>query len=345
MVSFGGFVRTGYRMILICFGTRPEWLKVRPLVGKLECKLLFTGQHEDLLQNINVDYRIEQDRNTNRLDDVISNCLSKFPNDSEIDSVLVQGDTASAFACALASFHRRLRIIHLEAGLRSFDLQNPFPEEGYRQMISRIADIHLCPTELSKTRLLEEGCLGLKEVVGNTVLDNIVDLRDDITYDDLVLVTLHRRENHEVIADWFTEIEQLAVDNPTVKFVLPIHPNPNIQKHKNLLHKVQVIDALPHDQLIKLLQHCLFTITDSGGIQEEATFLKKKSIVCRTVTERPEAINHLYICRNPRSLNKLFYKVLSSPKIESPCPYGDGKSSDRVKIILENHYNTTKEKP
>ena len=89
---------------------------------------MFTGQHEDLLQNINVDYRIEQYSNRNRLDDVISNCLNQFPNDSNIDSVLVQGDTASAFACALAAFHRRLRIIHLEAGLRSFDLQNPFPE-------------------------------------------------------------------------------------------------------------------------------------------------------------------------------------------------------------------------
>ena len=211
-------------------------------------------------------------------------------------------------------------------------------------MISRIADIHLCPTELSKTRLIEEGCLGLKEVVGNTVLDNIADLRDYITYDNLVLVTLHRRENHEVIADWFTEIEQLAIDNPTLKFILPIHPNPNVQRYKNLLHKVEVVDPLPHNKLIKLLQHCLFTITDSGGIQEEATFLKKKSIVCRLVTERPEASDHLYLCKNASLLKETFYKILQCPKTESPCPYGDGKSANRIKIILNDVYNAAKEK-
>lgn len=331
-------------MILVCFGTRPEWLKVKSLINKLTCKLLFTGQHKDLVKDIKVDFTIHQNARGNRLDDIILNCLNQFPNDSTIDSVLVQGDTASAFACALAAFHRGLKIIHLEAGLRSFDLQNPFPEEGYRQMISRIADVHLCPTELSKTRLLEEGCLGLKEVVGNTVLDNIAHLRDDVTYDNLVLVTLHRRENHEVIADWFNEIEQLAVDNPTIKFILPIHPNPNVQKHKNLLRKVEVVDALPHNELVKLLQHCLLTITDSGGIQEEATFLKKKSIVCRTVTERPEAVNHLYLCKNPSLLKKVFYRVLECPRIGSPCPYGDGKSSDRIKIILHADYNAAKEK-
>ena len=128
-------------MILICFGTRPEWLKVKPLIkllDKSQYQLLFTGQHPDLLKDIEVDYKIKIPNNKNRLDAVISACMLQFPN-GKFNSVLVQGDTASAFACGLAAFNRKLKIYYLEAGLRSYNMEHPYPEEAYRQMIARIA--------------------------------------------------------------------------------------------------------------------------------------------------------------------------------------------------------------
>ena len=321
-------------MILICFGTRPEWLKIKPLLNKVNHKLLFTGQHIDLVNEVNFDYVITQEDRGNRLDSIITNCLDGFPNDPTIESVLVQGDTASAFACALAAFNRNIKVIHLEAGLRTYDLSNPYPEEAYRQMISRIAIVHLCPTELAKSRLESEQCLGRIEVVGNTVLDNIVQYKNKTIYENKVLVTLHRRENHDIISEWFEEIEKLAKENQDIEFILPLHPNPNVQKHKSILSAVKVVDPLNHSDLIEILRTCLFTITDSGGIQEEATFLNKKSIVCRTVTERPEAVNHLHLCSYPKDLKYIFNSVLQDPIINEPCPYGEGNSSELISKII-----------
>ena len=163
--------------ILICFGTRPEWLKVKPLLKILDdYHLLFTGQHFDLLKDIPTDYKIKINKNKNRLDQLVSDCLLQFP-DGDFDSVLIQGDTASAFACALAAFHRGKKI-YLEAGLRTYDLDHPYPEEGYRQMISRISDVNLCPTTLSKDNLTHELVKGESYVVGNTVLDNLLPYKE-----------------------------------------------------------------------------------------------------------------------------------------------------------------------
>lgn len=322
-------------MILICFGTRPEWLKIKPLLHHLNCKLLFTGQHKDLVKEVNFDYAFSYvSKANNRLDNLIAGCLESFPDDPSISSVLVQGDTASAFGCALAAFNRGLKVIHLEAGLRSYDLSNPYPEEGYRQMLSRIATIHLCPTQLAKSRLANEECSGRIEVVGNTVLDNIVHYKNKTIYDNKVLVTLHRRENHKIITEWFKEIDTLASSYLDIDFILPIHPNPDVYKHKHLLKSVNVIDPLKHSDLIEILRTCLCTITDSGGIQEEATFFNKKSIVCRKVTERPEAIKHLHLCSEPKYLKNIFETIVNNPEINEPCPYGDGNSSLLIKSLL-----------
>ena len=198
--------------ILICFGTRPEWLKVKPLIDVLDknqYELLFTGQHKDLLKDIKPDFRIDIHDCKNRLDSVISSCMMQFP-EGDFDSVLVQGDTASAFACALAAYNRKLKIYYLEAGLRSYNLDHPYPEEAYRQMISRISDINFCPTEISKVNLINEKVSGKSYVVGNTVLDNLLKYKESCEYTDKVLVTLHRRENHHVMDKWFGEVNQLA---------------------------------------------------------------------------------------------------------------------------------------
>jgi UDP-N-acetylglucosamine 2-epimerase (non-hydrolysing) len=330
-------------MILLCFGTRPEWLKIKPIVSLMkrdEYKLLFTGQHPDLLKDVEVDYRIQVGESENRLDQLISDCMLQFPK-GDFTSVLVQGDTASAFACALAAFNRQLKIYYLEAGLRSYNMQHPYPEEAYRQMIARIADINLSPTELSRDNLENEKTSGTKFVVGNTVLDNLLEFKDQCEYQNKVLVTLHRRENHHWMDRWFVELEKLANENPELEFILPIHPNPNVQKHKHLLSKVKIVDPLSHKELLAILVKCKLVVSDSGGLQEEGSFFNKKVIVCRTTTERPEAIEtgHLYLCPTPEDLPKWFGLLKESYYIDSICPYGDGKSSQKVVDIIRKENN------
>ena len=326
--------------ILICFDTKPEWLKVKPLLKTLDnCELLFTGQHVDLLKDISTDYKIKINKNKNRLDQLISDCLLQFP-DGDFDSILVQGDTASAFACALAAFHRKKKIYYLEAGLRSYDLEHPYPEEGYRQMISRISDVNLCPTTLSKDNLINELASGDSYVVGNTVLDNLLPYKEKCEYGNKVLVTLHRRENHERMNEWFKSVDDLAKRNSELEFILPIHPSPNVQRHKHLLNYVNVIDPLPHSMLLDILVRSKLVISDSGGLQEEASFFNKKVIVCRKKTERPEGkrSGHLIICESPQELCRIFDDLKDNYKIEEECPYGDGRSSVKVKKILDEKF-------
>jgi UDP-N-acetylglucosamine 2-epimerase (non-hydrolysing) len=328
--------------ILFCFGTRPEWLKIKPIIqlmGKDEYQLLFTGQHPDLLKDIKVDYKITINESENRLDQLISDCLLQFPK-GNFDSVLVQGDTASAFACAVAAFNRQLKIYYLEAGLRSYNLLHPYPEEAYRQMIARIADVNFAPTELSYQNLINEKVQGKIYVTGNTVLDNLKEYKSQCEYGNKVLVTLHRRENHYWMDQWFNEIEKLANENPELEFIIPIHPNPNIQKHKHLFSKVKVVEPLTHKELLEVLTKCKLVISDSGGLQEEGSFFNKKVIVCRTTTERPEAINtgHLYICSSPQALKGIFGLLINNYYINSTCPYGDGSSSKKViELIKQNN--------
>jgi UDP-N-acetylglucosamine 2-epimerase (non-hydrolysing) len=324
-------------MILFCFGTRPEWLKIKPLVKILDnYQLLFTGQHPDLLKDIPVDYKIIIKDNPNRLDQLISDCILQFP-EGEFNSVLVQGDTASAFACAVAAFNRKKKIYYLEAGLRSYNLNHPYPEEGYRQMISRISDVNLCPTELSFNNLVNEKVNGKHYIVGNTVLDNLLPYKDKCEYTNKVLVTLHRRENHHWMDKWFIEINNLAKGNPDLEFILPIHPNPNVQKHKHLLTNINVIDPLAHSELLDILVKCKLVISDSGGLQEEGSFFNKKVIVCRKTTERPEGLDtgHLIMCKTPNQLNKHFGNINKNYYISNKCPYGDGKSSVKIKKIIQ----------
>jgi UDP-N-acetylglucosamine 2-epimerase (non-hydrolysing) len=306
-------------------------------MGRGEYKLLFTGQHPDLLKDVEVDYRIQVGESQNRLDQLISDCILQFPK-GDFTSVLVQGDTASAFACALAAFNRQLKIYYLEAGLRSYNMQHPYPEEAYRQMIARIADVNLTPTELSKSNLENEKVSGTKIVVGNTVLDNLLEFKDQCEYQNKVLVTLHRRENHHWMDEWFVELERLANKNPELEFILPIHPNPNVQKHRHLLSKVKVVEPLSHRELLRVLVKCRLVISDSGGLQEEGSFFNKKVIVCRATTERPEAIEtgHLHLCPDPKTLSEIFGSLKNNYYIDNICPYGDGYSSEKVIQIIRD---------
>jgi len=327
-------------MILICYGTRPEWIKVKPIIDLLKSnnikfKTLFTGQHKDIVDR-NADYNLTIfDKSNNRLNNITSEILNidDFIFQS-IKYILIQGDTTSVLSLAINAFHRKIKIIHLEAGLRTYDFENPYPEEMNRQLVSRITDIHLCPTESNLKNLIEEKCGGLKYVVGNTVLDNIRDIKT--SYDDVVLITLHRRENHNIICDWFTEISKIADKYKNIKFILPIHPNPNVINHKHLLKNINVVNPLDHDDLIKVLSTCKIVITDSGGIQEESSFLNKKVIVCRETTERMETLGTGSFLCNPNKLESLFDLLINDFELNEKCPYGDGYSSENIlKIIKE----------
>lgn len=331
------------KKILFCFGTRPEWLKIKPilsLLGTNSYKLLFTGQHEDLLNNIQFHYRININKvSENRLSTIVSECLSQFPNDDTFDSVLVQGDTASAYACALAGFHNKLKIYYLEAGLRSHDLDNPYPEEAYRQMIARISDVNFCPTKLSEANLKNENVLGLTHITGNTSLDNLLPYKSECEYQNKVLVTLHRRENHDTIQEWFAELNQIAQTHKELEFILPIHPNPNVNRYKHLLTNITVVNPLPHEELLNLLTKVKFVVSDSGGIQEEASFFNKRVIVCRKTTERPEGLDtgHLVLCKSPKELSSMVDKFNLEYYINIPSPYGDGYASNKIVEILHEN--------
>ena len=326
-------------MILICYGTRPEHIKISPLLkemdGIIPYKTLFTGQHMDLVKDINFDYSLTIGYGINRLDTVVQSCLNLDKSIfQDVTHILVQGDTVSAYSLALTAFHRGIKIIHLEAGLRTYDFENPYPEEAYRQCISRISDINLCPTQNNLNNLQGEKINGESVVVGNTVLDNLLGVKTK--YNDKVLVTMHRRENHHNMDEWFKAINQLAIDNPELKFEIPLHPNPNVKKHKDLLTNVNVVSPFDYDTMIKEISECRFLISDSGGIQEESSFLNKKVIVCRKITERPESVGkHSFMCGEPKDLKGLFYSLRDNYKVDLECPYGDGRSSKRIVNYLK----------
>lgn len=327
-------------MILIAYGTRPEKIKIDPLIKLLpreKYKTLFTGQHTNLLENCQFDYKLEIENGDNRLDSIVRSCLNAKDIWKGITHVLVQGDTTSAFAIALSAFHRGVKIIHLEAGLRTYDNDNPFPEEANRAMISRMAYIHLCPTVSNSDNLIKEGLVKRVYIVGNTGLDSIAHLRKNIRNEKKILVTLHRRENHDKIDKWFEVIDYLAEKYSQYEFILPIHPNPNVKKHAGILKNVKVVEPMDRDQLLNFLTSCSLVITDSGGIQEECSFFNKKALVCRIVTERPESVGITSFMVDINTLNVIFEREINTlNSIEINCPYGDGNSSHKIIKILAN---------
>ena len=333
-------------MILLTYGTRPEYIKIKPLIKEFKnynmpFKILFTGQHKDIA-NGDYDFKIEMtDLSNNRLNSVIAN-LMNLSDDifNGITHVLVQGDTTSVVGLAMAALHRKIKVIHLEAGLRTYDNENPFPEENNRRIVSTIASIHLCPTELNANNLYKENITENVFVVGNTVLDNLIEYKEKCEYTNKVLVTMHRRENHENIQEWFTEINELAKKHSELEFILPLHPNPNVQKHKSILTDVKIIEPLNHSDLLELLVKTKMVITDSGGIQEECSFFNKKCLVCRKVTERPESVGFSsFLIREPSDLNLIFDNQIKEYAINVKSPYGDGNSSKKIIEIFKNLFN------
>lgn len=338
-------------MILACLGTRPELLKIEPLlkywksIGFNDWQVWLTGQHEELCIDLSKNWEFKEHcigsrivDFENRLDSIVSTILtSAYFHIRNVDYLLVQGDTASAFACALAAFHRKIPIIHLEGGLRSFDIENPFPEESYRRMISTMSSYNLCPTWQNAKNLEDEKAPGQNFVVGNTILDPLKILNKDSFFQNQILITLHRRENLSEIKDWFDIIEKLAEQYKDHEFILPIHKNPEIYKLKSKFKYVKCVDPLSHDELIDLLSRCKYVITDSGGVCEESTWFGKRIFLCRRETERPEAWQFYIKSPTPQELYKNFHKELAlniKDNLKIKSPFGDGNSCEKIHSIL-----------
>lgn len=329
-------------MISIFYGTRPEYIKLYNLYKNINknnfpVELVKINQHTNLIDDCYFDRQINLNDNTNRLNSIVQSTLDNLVFRKECSLCIVQGDTATAFGIAMNAFNSKIPVAHIEAGLRTFDIDNPFPEETYRRCISVFAKYHFCATEMNRNNLINEKISKNIFVVGNTSLDNLIEIKS--SYGNEVLITLHRRENKNLMEKWFIELEKIAIENKHLKFIFPMHPNPDVMKHRYILNNINVIDPLSHSETINLISRCKFIITDSGGIQEEASFLNKKTIVCRTHTERSEGLGTFsFLCVKPNDLNRIVNFIDNDYEINQVCPYGDGFAVQKITNIIKEIY-------
>ena len=337
-------------MIIVCYGTRPEVIKLAPIIKEINkrgvpCKTVFTGQHKELFDDVKSlvpepDYHLDIMKHNQGINQVIAAILSKLQPilQKELAKlVIVQGDTSTVLAAALSAFNIGVAVGHVEAGLRTFDLASPFPEEANRQLVSRIATFNWAPTEIAYNNLVEEGIKNIS-MTGNTVIDACMGFDLDIKYGNKILITLHRRENQgERMVSMFKQLETLAEQHPALEFIFPMHPNPNVQKHRHLLNKVQVVAPLNYLQMVSLLSEVKFVISDSGGIQEECAAFKKRILVCRNTTERPEGISAGFAKLIDNQIINNFNWANNNPIWNGINPYGNGTASIRILDLIEEY--------
>ncbi len=358
---------------LILLGTRPEAIKLAPVILKLQKigqkpVVVLTGQHASLADDILDWFEIKPDYNLRIMKEnqtpayVMQRLLSDLPplfNRIKPNWVVVQGDTSSALAGAQAAFLEKIKIAHVEAGLRSHDMNQPFPEEMNRRVISRLASVHFAPTSSSKENLLLEQVDKASILVsGNTVVDalNLILKKVDVTsadikkaysvsnHEKLILLTCHRRENYgKSQKKIFRAILTLADIHPDYKFVFPVHPNPSVNRHLAMLQnhdQIAIIDPLSYFNFIPLMSACDLVMTDSGGIQEEAPALGKPVLVLRNTTERPELIESgagvLVGSSEKEIIKNTEYFLTGNRGIVKKALFGDGRASERiVKFLID----------
>ena len=308
----------------IIYGTRPEFLKLKLLIDKLQPIVIRINQHSSYTEDSDYYHHIINiPDNIDRLSAIGSAILSQLPQYIQsCTHVICQGDTASAFYSLLCAYQMHKKCIHIEAGMRTYDTNNPWPEEAYRQMISRITDIHFCPSVNEAHCLGTEYVHGKIYIVGNTILDLVKSYNIPIRQDNHVLITLHRRENWNNYKSLIERLNNLAIENPDYKLIFITHPNPTLKQIVDEYgDKLSISEPVDHIKLIKLLASCTCVITDSGGIQEEANFLGKYIYVLRECTER-KIIKNCSI--NP---SKISFNV---PQYEPGYEYGTGDSVDKI---------------
>lgn len=361
------------KKVMIVFGTRPEAIKMCPLVKELKTRqdletiVCVTGQHRQMLDQVlqafdvvpDYDLSVMKDKQT--LFDVTQNILGKMKEVLEEvrpDVVLVHGDTSTTFVTSLAAFYLQIQVGHVEAGLRTYDIYSPFPEEFNRQATGIIAKYHFAPTEVSKQNLLNEGKKNDDiYVTGNTAIDALrTTVRDDYTHpvldwvgnSRLIMLTAHRRENlGQPLKNMFKAIKRIVDEHEDIKVIYPIHMNPLVRETANDIlgnhERIRIIEPLEVLDFHNFLNKAHLILTDSGGIQEEAPSLGKPVLVMRDTTERPEGVeagtlklvgtDEDVIYENFKELlnNEVSYENMS----KASNPYGDGFASKRIADILE----------
>lgn len=360
------------RRIMVIYGTRPEAIKVAPLIAGLEESDLFevipvvTGQHREMLDQVNELFGIVPQHDFDLmvpgagLDAIAAKALvaiSECLRAESPDAVVVQGDTTTAFIAGLAAFYAGVPVVHLEAGLRSFDIDSPFPEEGNRQLTARVTRLHLAPTSVSRDNLLREGIEpGPIAVTGNTVIDALEGaLRRPLPPGEsvlsratsgegrMVLVTAHRRESWgEPMRAAMTAVRRLAGEFPDVRWLVPMHRNPIvrdvIRECLGDLESVTLTEPLDYHEFCHAMAASYLVLTDSGGVQEEAPSLGKPVLVMRENTERPEAVDagtvELVGTDTDAVAGALRELLTSSERYDEMAqavnPYGDGRAADRA---------------
>lgn len=366
------------KKVMVVFGTRPEAIKICPLVNELKTRngietvVCVTGQHRQMLDQVletfkvvpDYDLSIMKDKQT--LFDITTNILNRIREVLEKehpDVVLVHGDTSTTFVTALACFYLQIPVGHVEAGLRTYNIYSPYPEEFNRQAVSIISGYNFAPTERSKDNLLKEG----KDaktiwVTGNTAIDALnTTVRDDYTHPELewakgsrlIFITAHRRENlGEPMHQMFRAIRRVIDEHPDVKALYPIHMNPVVRQAANEelsnCDRIHIIDPVEVIDCHNIMARSYMILTDSGGIQEEAPSLGKPVLVMRNTTERPEGIaagtlklvgtEEETIYRNFKELleNNDAYEAMA----HATNPYGDGHACERIADILEFGYTS-----
>ena len=281
------------------------------------------------------DYHLNVMKKNQSLTDILSGISLKFSKilqSEKPDLLIVQGDTTTVAVCALIAYYEKISVGHVEAGLRTFNLNSPFPEEGNRQIVSRISKYNWAPTKLAARQLEKENAQNIF-ITGNTVVDACNSYNYDIKYENKILITLHRRENFgKKLENMFKQINNRSEEYPELDFIFPMNPNPNVQNLKYLLNNINVIKPLAYKDLIKLLSRVKFVISDSGGIQEECATFKKKILVCRDTTERPEGIDAGFAKIIGTDIKNNFNWAYKNYKWDGENPYGDGNAA---KIIID----------
>lgn len=368
--------------ILFVFGTRPEVIKLAPVILELKkypekynVIICNTEQQKELSNQtlsyfaLKADISLDVMKENQSLASVQARILDKLQpvyDAHKIDATIVQGDTITVLTGALVSFYNKIPVFHVEAGLRSYDLFEPFPEEAMRQMASRVTDLHFAPTDINKNALLNEDIDSKKiHTVGNTVVDALFCLSEEIIgqaksffdskniqiNDKLVLITAHRRENHgERIDKIIDAIKFLSEKYSDHTFVIPVHPNPNVKDkiHAKLGNSANIylLPPLDYPMLVYLMKNAKLILTDSGGIQEEAPSFGCPTLVMRYETERTEGVNAGVSILVGADYNKIVSEsenILDKDKTFSRFditknPYGDGKASQRILELINNFW-------
>src|SRR6056297_271484 len=361
--------------VMSLFGTRPEAVKMAPVVKELESsnnidhRVCVTAQHRDMLDqvleifDIKPDFDLDIFEHGQTLTQITCRAIQGLEGifrEFKPDIILVQGDTTTVFSGALAAFYHKIKIGHVEAGLRSGNMMSPYPEEGNRKLTRVLTHYHFDPTEEAKNNLLKEGYPEDKIfITGNTVIDALFKVADDdykfeneflksIDFSKkIILLTAHRRENiGQPMKNIFNAVRKAVKENKNVELIYPVHLNPKVRDiareilgKKERIHLIEPLDYVP---FVNLINKCHIVVTDSGGIQEEAPSLGKPVLVVRNETERPEGIKSgtaklagteeekIYKTLNNLINNENEYKKMAN----AVNPYGDGKASQRIKDIL-----------